>query len=784
MPKVLKYTLLSLAVVAVLLAIAAAIFAATFDANAYKAAIVERVQRDSQRTLAIPGDIELHLFPRIGIELGAASLSEHASGESFASVRSARVSLALLPLLRKQAVVDRFRIDGLRLKVTRYPDGRTSVDDFLKPAQKQGSEPANPSAGTSLRFEIAGVSITDASVTLDDQASGRHVELTRGEIETGRIAPGSAGDASFKGHVSADRPRLDADFAVKGSFLLDPAQRRYAVGKLAAELTGRLATLADAKLSLVGDAIASLEPFALELGGIELTLKGHDDQGLLEASLGVPQLKLGDKDIAARKIVARASLKQGRRAWQAQLSLPALVGSGRAFTMAAFDGNLSVDDGPLQAKATLAGAFDGDLNRRLLSSPQSTLTLDGKQGETAIKGRLATPWVIDLNGQTIDLSRIAAEFTLPNPKGGSMALAAAGSAKVGLDKPRLDARLAGKLDESAFDLAIAMSRFSPPVYEVNATIDRIDVDRYRAESRPGQGEAAATSQALPDLSALRELDATGSVRVGTLKAAGIRAGKVHVGLRVNGGRLELNPLDAELYQGRLAGQLSLVAAAPPRLTTKATLSGVSVGPLLKDTLGKASIEGRGNVALDLTTQGGTGTAWKKALDGSARVELRDGSVRGFNIAQILRSAGAKLGAVSAQQAGTASQAESTDFSELSASFRIARGVARNDDLLAKTPLLRVTGNGAVDLGENRLDYLVKATVVATLQGQGGPELQALRGQTVPIRLSGPFAAVGYSVDVAALVEGVARSKLEGKARDATAKAQEQLGERLKGLFGK
>ncbi len=272
--------------------------------------------------------------------------------------------------------------------------------------------------------------------------------------------------------------------------------------------------------------------------------------------------------------------------------------------------------------------------------------------------------------------------------------------------------------------------------------------------------------------------------MGTLKVAGIKANNLRLDLRASGGRLDLSPLDAELYQGRVAGSLSLVAGTPPRLSMKQSLSGISIGPLLKDALGKESLEGRGNVVLDVTTQGATVTALPKALNGSARVELRDGAVRGFNIAQAIRSASAKLGGASGQHAGTGSQSESTDFSELSGSFRIAHGVAHNDNLLAKSPLLRVTGNGDIDLGEGRLDYVVKATVVGTLQGQGGPELQSLRGQTVPIRLNGPFTAIGYSIDFAGLVQEMAKQKIEEEAKEATAKAQQQLGEKLKGLLGK
>ena len=380
------------------------------------------------------------------------------------------------------------------------------------------------------------------------------------------------------------------------------------------------------------------------------------------------------------------------------------------------------------------------------------------------------------------MPRVAAEATLPNPKGGTLALAAQGSANVDLARPALDARLSGKLDESRFDARFGMSRFAPPAVGFDLGIDRIDLDRYRAAASAAPGGPAAETPI--DLSVLRDLDAKGSLRVGALQLAGVTLSQLRVDLRAAGGRVELDPLAAELYQGRVAGRVALVAAKVPRVTVQQKLTNVAVGPLLKDALGKDPIEGRGNVTLDLSAQGGSVGALLKALAGSARLELRDGSVRGFNVAQAIRSAKARLGSTAGEHAGTGSAAESTDFSELGASFAIARGVAHNDDLLAKSPLLRITGNGDVDLGAGRVDYLVKATVVDTLQGQGGPELQSLRGQTVPVRLSGPFSAITYRIDLAGLVQEMAKKKLDTKAEDLKAKAQQQLGDKLKGLFGK
>ena len=153
-----------------------------------------------------------------------------------------------------------------------------------------------------------------------------------------------------------------------------------------------------------------------------------------------------------------------------------------------------------------------------------------------------------------------------------------------------------------------------------------------------------------DLSPLRDLDAAGSLRVGSLKVANLRLSQVRLGLKAAAGALDLNPVSANLYQGTVNGRASLLAAArAPQLHLEQTLVGVSIGPLLKDMTGKESVLGRGNITLDLTAAGATTPALMKTLAGSARLELRDGAVKGINIAQAVRSAKASLGLGSGTQ---------------------------------------------------------------------------------------------------------------------------------------
>jgi AsmA protein len=220
------------------------------------------------------------------------------------------------------------------------------------------------------------------------------------------------------------------------------------------------------------------------------------------------------------------------------------------------------------------------------------------------------------------------------------------------------------------------------------------------------------------------------------------------------------------------------------VSIKQNLTGINVGPLLKDAANFDSLEGKGNLSLDVSGQGNTVTAIKKALNGNAAIKLTDGAIKGINIAGSIRSAKAKLGSLKGETTQAASQTEKTDFSELTASFNIKNGVAHNSDLAGKSPLLRLGGDGDIDIGNENLNYLVKATVVATAAGQGGKELTDLKGLTVPVKLTGPFASPQYKIDFSGMAASAAQAVVEGKKEEIKAKVQDQVQDKLKGLFGR
>lgn len=212
---------------------------------------------------------------------------------------------------------------------------------------------------------------------------------------------------------------------------------------------------------------------------------------------------------------------------------------------------------------------------------------------------------------------------------------------------------------------------------------------------------------------------------------------------------------------------------------------MALEPLLNDLQGKAPVEGVATVVMDVSTQGKTVGEFKGALAGTANFAIQDGAIRGVNVGKVLRETKSLFSAGQSKAAAT-DVTEKTDFSELSASFKLDKGVAKNDDLMMKAPLLRVSGAGDVDVGKNRINYLARVDVVNTATGQGGKELAHLHGLGVPIRLSGPLSAPDYKFEFGAVAKAEAEAKAQAKVKAKTdavkQQAKDAVQNKLKGLF--
>src|SRR5450631_1761951 len=142
--------------------------------------------------------------------------------------------------------------------------------------------------------------------------------------------------------------------------------------------------------------------------------------------------------------------------------------------------------------------------------------------------------------------------------------------------------------------------------------------------------------------------------------------------------------EVSLYNGRGRGVVTLDARGnDAALATNLALMGIAAGPMLKDTSSVGWLAGTGDVTLVLTGRGANEAALVSTLNGKADVSVRDGAIIGFNLAGAMRSL--REGNV---PEFSVSQSQKTDFSDLTGTFIIASGIAKNDDLKLASPLLR------------------------------------------------------------------------------------------------
>lgn len=199
--------------------------------------------------------------------------------------------------------------------------------------------------------------------------------------------------------------------------------------------------------------------------------------------------------------------------------------------------------------------------------------------------------------------------------------------------------------------------------------------------------------------------------------------------------------DIQLYDGRGKGFLTVdTAGKVPNIGGNFALDGLSAQSFLKDTANTDWLSGKAKVGVQLASTGASELQLVENLNGKADVSFANGAIVGFNLPGAIR--GISQGNLSGLKK---TPTEKTDFSELSASFNIQNGVAQNQDLQLVSPLLRVTGAGAIQLPPRTLDYTVKPKLVASLEGQQGA--QGLTGLEIPVRVVGPWDKPSYQPDI-------------------------------------
>jgi len=705
--KIVRYSLIVLALVIVGLLIAPFFI----DVNDYKSRIEHEVENATGRHLSI-GEVQASLFPWVGVRLDQVRLANRDgfSERDFLSVERLHVKLALLPLLNRKIEIKQFEIDAPKFSLERHADGQTNWDDLLTPsvsdqatdakppasgkAQDQGKGPVPMLAALkaeSLRINDGQVIWLDAGRTEEPDSKAARplnisgINLALDDVQLDRPIP-----VLLTAKVSGNTVQLDAQVGPLGNLNRLNVQTLPIQGEIRAD---------EVKLSDFADYLdswpAQMGELAKATARLNVRLEQHPD--------GV-RISEGEAMLAAAHEMAVS--------WKFDLPSSEHLELRRA--------SLTVDGKEiLSAKGNV---------KALTSKPHFQLRL----GSTEVERQ----WLADIMP---GLAGLYDAHPAPWKHVKFEGLLAGDSEH--LDIRDLQLSLDGELVQASG--AVIYQR---PDIRLRVTTRELHLDPWLPRAAMGADSPAdakglggasggsknerAAAVAEPDLRFLKPWRLTAKVQADALSVHGLNMKNFQVNITGSDGLFDLNPMKFSLSGGQVEEKASLNAAVfPAHWKESVHVNGVRLGPVLKSLVDMDMLEG--TLAMDTSFKAkGLTDAAMATLNGRGNVLLRDGKIRGFNIAGAIRRF---------TNPGTSSGTQETDFAQLSGSFTVTNGIATNKDLFMASPLLRVTGEGTVNLVLKQLDYHIKPRVVGSLSGQGDT-LTLRKGLTVPLHISGPFAA--------------------------------------------
>jgi AsmA protein len=332
--------------------------------------------------------------------------------------------------------------------------------------------------------------------------------------------------------------------------------------------------------------------------------------------------------------------------------------------------------------------------------------------------------------------------------------------------------VSGALGDSAFNGWASVDVASKPLVKVDLDFQRLNV-ATKAPAASGSQESQGSkdsqgsnpwSNASIDVNGLNYVDAQVRISAAELNIGQARFAPVAIEAAIGGGILKASFPNLGAYGGQVSGQLTVDASSgSPAYALSSDLVGVRALPLLRSAADFDKIDGKLQAKIAVRSSSASQRAIMSNLGGTVFANFQDGAIRGINVAQMIRSL--TSGTLSGWQEG---REQSTDLTQLSASFRIEKGQATSSDLSLVGPLVRMTGAGTIDLAAKTLAFRVEPKLVMTTEGQG--RVGDPVGLGIPVVIDGPWSEPRIYPDMAGILDNP----------DAAYARLKEIG---KGLFG-
>ena len=743
----------------VLLALLA--FVATFDANNYKPEIIEQVEKATGRSFTIDGDIQLSIFPWVGLKVEDVALGNEKGfkAKQFAAIKQLDVKVNVLPLIRKEVQINTIRLHGLDVSLEVASDKSNnwsslaqskaiSADVSTEAAREAAKETATEQTiaeeeETSLlqSLQVEGFEFVDVTIRYDDRSSNTKATVSEMNLTTSAITFDKPIDVSFAARIENNQPEIDTRLKLTTQLILNKEFTEF-------NLHDFVFTI----LAKANDFIPQQE---------QIEIKTNIDVLMDEQRVTLKQLQLS---ALGTTTLADITVSQF-------LETPLI------------QGGIEVQAFNAREVAKRAGVVLPEMAKADALHKVTLKTKIKLQGEKL----QANDFSFGLDGSTLS---------------GWLHL-------INISKQQLRYDL-------AFD-QLNINDYLPIVVE--AVPDNKTVANNKTGSAGAPAVAATGDEKIElPVEMMRKLDMQGDFRIAALTAKEYKIKQFLMTLKAKNGEIAIKPLSMQVLEGQVDSAIRInvkkeTPAYAINLDVNQVQAGPVVNPLLVGVMGDKplTMAGAVNVKMDIKTTGDSLNQLKKASKGVLVLDMKETRVDGFDPEFYMRSSiadyvNSKGFGLSDSIMGKYKPRKVTVFDKIHSTVNIANGKARTDDFLMDSKRVKVTAKGHADIMQNTLD------VVSSIQlPRSKTVVEKIFDEPVFVRIHGPFDALEYELDKNKLkksttdvLKNEAKAKLdaekqrlkdkakaeqkraEEKAREelkkGTDKLKEKLRNKLKGLF--
>ena len=289
----------------------------------------------------------------------------------------------------------------------------------------------------------------------------------------------------------------------------------------------------------------------------------------------------------------------------------------------------------------------------------------------------------------------------------------------------------GALGDAAFNGWASVDLSSKPFVKLDLDFQKLAVAMSRST---GNTSGQPWSSATIDINGLNYIDIQARISAAELQLGDARFTPAAIDAALTSGVLKAQVANLGAYEGTANGDLTVdVSGATPSYALRTDLANVRALPLLDGLADFDRLDGKMQAKISVRSSGTSQRAIMSNMAGTAFIVFQDGTIKGLNVAQMIRSLTA-----STLSGWQDSEEKATDLSQLSASFRIEKGQAQTTDLNLVGPLVKMTGVGTIALDTKQIGFRVEPKLVMTTEGQG--RVTDPVGLGIPVMIEGPWAA--------------------------------------------